>query len=107
MLEMALAQRLVDHVHRALDKAALVGVFDAQQELAARMAGDEIGIERRAQVAHVHVAGGRRGEAGAHLAVRDARFHLVKPFLIDHDILQSGAGLVPRADRISQTPILF
>ena len=41
-------------------------------------AGDQPGIERRAQVADVHIARGARSEARADLAVRDARFHLLK-----------------------------
>ena len=88
MLKVALAQRLVDHVHRALNEAALVGVLDAQQEFAAGVARNEIGIERRAQIAHVHIARGRGGKARAHLAVGDARFHFVKPCMIDHNILR-------------------
>ena len=84
VVEVTFLERLVDHVHRALDQAALVGVLDAQQELAVRVARDEIGIERRAQIAHVHVSRGGGCKARAHLAVRDARFHFIKPFLIDH-----------------------
>jgi len=45
-------------------KAGLVGVLDAQDELAAAVAGDEIGVERGAQVAHVHVACGAGRETG-------------------------------------------
>ena len=84
MLEVALGHGLVDHVHRALDQTALVGVLDAQDELALAVAGDEIRIERRAQVADVHVARGRGREARAHLAGRDAGFHIFKPAFIFH-----------------------
>ena len=79
VLQVALGHGLVDHVHRALDQAALIGVLDAQDELALAVSGDQIGIERRAQVADVHVARGRGGKARAHLAGRDALFHSAEP----------------------------
>ena len=69
---------LVDHIHRTLDEASLIGVLDAQDERTAVAAGDEPGIQRRAEVSDVHIARGAGGEAGTHLAVRDARFHLLK-----------------------------
>ena len=43
----------------------LVGVLDAQYELAALAAGIEIGVQRGAQVAQVHVARGAGGKAGS------------------------------------------
>ena len=79
MLQVALGHGLVDHIHRALHQAALVGVLNAQDELALAVSGDKIGIERRAQVADVHVARGRGGKARAHLAGRDALFHSAEP----------------------------
>ena len=72
VVEPALGQGLVDHVHRALDETALVGVLDAQDELALSVAGNKIGIECGAQVAHVHVSCGGRRKTGAHLAGGDA-----------------------------------
>ena len=84
VLKVALGHGFVDHVHRAFDETALVGVLDAQDELALAMAGDKIGIERRAQVAHMHVSGGRGREARAHLAGGDARLHVVEPAYIFH-----------------------
>ena len=78
MRKPAFRHRAVDHVGRTLDKTTLVGVLDAQDERAACVPGDEIGIKRGAQVADVHVAGGRGGKTGAHLAVRDLGFHFFK-----------------------------
>ena len=78
VVESALGQRAVDDVGRALDEAALVGILDAEDEGAARVARDEPGVERGAQVADVHIAGGGGSEARADLAVRDLRLHLVE-----------------------------
>ena len=58
-------QRVVDDVGRAFHQAALVGILDAQDEGAAVVAGLQVGVQRGAQVAHMHVAGGRRRKAGA------------------------------------------
>ena len=60
-----LAQRVVDDVHRALDIALLVGVLDAQDEFAAAVLGHQVGVQRGAQVAHVHIAGRAGRETGA------------------------------------------
>jgi hypothetical protein len=68
VVKAAFGHGLVDDVHRALHQAALVGVLDAQDEGAPRVAGDEPGIKRRAEIAHVHVARGGGREAGAHLS---------------------------------------
>ena len=80
--EAALGQRAVDDVHRALDQAPLVGVLDAQYELALVSAGDQVGVQRGAQVADVHVSRGAGREACAHLAARYARLHIFKPFCV-------------------------
>ncbi len=53
-----------DDVDGSLGRALLVGVLDAQDEVAALGAGKGPGIERRADVAEVDEAGRRRGEAG-------------------------------------------
>ena len=45
--------------------ACAIGVFDAEQELAAEFAGEEPVEERGAGAAHVEVAGGRGGETEA------------------------------------------
>jgi hypothetical protein len=54
-----------DDVHRRLRGALQVGVFDAQDEVAASGARKGPGVQRRADVAQVDEAGGRRGKAGA------------------------------------------
>ena len=53
-----------------------------KSELAAAVAGDEPGVEGGAEVAHVHVARGGGGEAGADAVLGDAGFHLLKPVQI-------------------------
>ena len=78
MVQAALGHGAVDDIHRALHQTALVRVLNTEDERAAVAAGDEPGIQRRAQVAHVHIAGGRGGETGADLAAGDAGLHLVE-----------------------------
>ena len=78
MRQTTLGHRLVDYIDRALDQTALIGVFNAENELAVVAAGNQPCIKRSAQVANVHIARGARSKAGADLAVRDARFHLLK-----------------------------
>ena len=85
MLQMALGHGLVYNVHCALYETALIGVFNAQDELAARVARYQIGVQRRAQVANVHISGGRRGKTGTYLAVRNTSLHVLEPFHIFHN----------------------
>ena len=78
VVKTAFRHRPVDHVRCALDQTALIGVLDAQDERAALTAGDQPRVKRRAQIADVHIARGTGCKAGAHLAARNARFHLIK-----------------------------
>ena len=87
VLEMALGHRAVDHVRRAFDQAATVGVFNAEDELSAGMAGDQVCIQCRAQVAHMHVTRGRGGKTGAHFPCGDLFLVVFKPFSVFHGIL--------------------
>ena len=84
--ETALLQGPIDHVGSALHQAPLVRVLNAQNKGAARVAGDEPGVQGGAQIAHVHVTGGRGGKAGTHPAMGDARLHLIKPLHIQSHI---------------------
>ena len=85
VVKTAVAQRFINDLDRALYLAGLVGVLNAEQELAVRVAGDAPGVERRAQIAHVHIPRGARREAGAYLAARDALFHFLKPCIVHTD----------------------
>ena len=85
VVKTAVAQRFINDLDRALYLAGLVGVLNAEQELAVRVAGDAPGVERRAQVAHVHIPRGARREAGAYFAARDALFHFLKPCIVHTD----------------------
>ena len=78
MVESTFGQRLIDDIDRAVHQAALIGIFDAENKRAVIAAGDQPGIERRAQIADVHIARGTGREAGTHLPFRDARFHFLK-----------------------------
>ena len=104
VLQVALGHGLVDDVHRALHQTALVGVLDAQDELALAVPGDQVGVERRAQVADVHISRGGGGKTGAHLAGGDPRLHLFKPTQLFHSNLRSFSVL---AEMISYPAILF
>ena len=98
-VQAALAQGVVDHVHGALHQAALVGVLDAEQELAAVVPGDEPGVQGGAQVAHVHIACGRGGETSADLSPGDAPLHLVKPIHIQSHLNSSNGWAPPGRGR--------
>ena len=78
VVQMALGQGAVNYLCGALHLAGLVGVLNAQDERALAVPGDEPGVQGGAQVAHVHIAGGRGGEAGADLPLGDLGFHLLK-----------------------------
>ena len=73
--QMALGHGAVDDVGSALHQPPLVGILDAEDKRAAVRAGDEPGVQRGAQVADVHVAGGGGGKAGTHLAGGDLLLH--------------------------------
>ena len=60
--------------------------YAAIRKLYRLAAGNQPCIKRSAQVANVHIARGARSKAGADLAVRDARFHLLKKI---HDAYSS------------------
>ena len=57
-------QGCVNHIRRAFYLAPLIGILDAQNEFAAVAARPQIGIQRGAQVAKVHIAGRAGGKAG-------------------------------------------
>ena len=87
--EAALAQGVVDDLGGPLHQPPLIGVLDAQDELAAAVAGNEPGVQGGAQIAHMHVAGGGGGETGADLPVGDAGFHVVEPLFVQSEFLQN------------------
>jgi len=84
MRQAAGAHGAVNDIDRALNIAPLIGVLNAQDELTAGVPRDQVRIQRRAQIADVHIARRARCKAGAHLAVRDALLHVFKPLLIFH-----------------------
>ena len=83
----ALAQGGVDDLGGALHQAALVGILNAEDELAAAVAGDEPGVEGGAEVAHVHVARGakrvRTPSLGMRASISSNQFRSIEktPFL--------------------------
>ena len=56
---------MINNVHRAVNQPFTVGVLDPQNKLAALRLRHQIFIQRRAQVAHVHKAGGTGRIPGA------------------------------------------
>ena len=93
MVEAAFAQRFINELHRAVHKAALIGIFNAENELAVMAAGNQPGIKRGTKVSDVHVARGAGRKAGADLAGRNARFHFFKKIHRDASMLQSSTIL--------------
>ena len=79
----ALSHGAVDHFGRTLHKAGLVGILNAEDKGTACVAGDEPGVERGAEIAHVHIARGRGCKTGADLAMGDAAFQFFKITHID------------------------
>ena len=79
---MAALHGALDDGDSVLHLPLLVGVLDAQDELALIVTGDQVGVEGGAQVAHMHIAGGRGGKPSANLALGDACFHIFKPLII-------------------------
>ena len=55
--------------------------------VSAGMAGDQVCIQCRAQVAHMHVTRGRGGKTGAHFPCGDLFLVVFKPFSVFHGIL--------------------
>ena len=51
----------LDDLDSALHIAALVCIFNAENEIAVFMFGDQIGIERRTQISYMHASRGTRG----------------------------------------------
>ena len=62
-----LLQRLVDDLHGALYLTLLVGVLYPQQKTAVIAFGHQIGKQRSAEIAHVHIAGGAGRKTGAYM----------------------------------------
>ena len=90
MVQLTFGQGAVDHFGGSLDEAALVGVLDPQDEGAPRVPGDQPGIKRRSQIAHMHIPRGGGREPGAHLALGDLGLHLLKILHVQcHVILSS------------------
>ena len=82
--QVTLRHGAVDHVCRTLHQTALVGILNAEDERAAAAAGNKPGIQRSAQIADVHIPGGRGGEPGADLSLGDARLHGIEVCFVSH-----------------------
>ena len=82
VIQMALLHGAIDHVRSTLHKTPLIRILNAEDKRAASVAGNEPGVQRGAQVAHVHIAGGGGGEPGTDLPLGDAGFQIFKKCLI-------------------------
>ena len=69
-------KRAVNKIDRAFDIALLVGILDTQNELAAVMTREQIGIEGGPQIPDVHEPRRRRGKSGSdfHMLVSVCNF---------------------------------
>ena len=65
VVEVEPAHAVQNHLHGLLRRADLVGVFDAEEELAAEVTGDGPAVDGGARGAEVHHARGARRNAGA------------------------------------------
>ena len=79
VIKTALRHRAVYNVDSALNVALLIGVLNAQNELSAVVTRDQPGVQRRAQIADVHIARGAWSKSRAHLTLGYARLHLLEP----------------------------
>ena len=61
-------ERFHDVSFCARHETVRVGVFDAQDEITASLAGEKVVVQRRAYAAHMQRAGGTRGEADSYFA---------------------------------------
>ena len=79
-------ERALDDVDGVRDVARAVRVLDAQDEVAAVRLGEQVSVERRAQVADVHVARRTRREARAYFLVGQYGFLLKSKDVIKKQI---------------------
>ena len=91
-VEATFAQCGVNDLGGAFHQAFLVGILNTENELAAAVAGDEPGVKGGAQIAHVHIAGGRGGKPGADLPLWDLGLHLLKILHIQSHVVPSIAA---------------
>ena len=92
VVQPALRQGAVDHLCGTLHLPSLVSVLDAQDKGALMVPGDEPGVKGGAQIAHVHIAGGRGGKPGADLPLWDLGLHLLKILHIQSHVVPSIAA---------------
>ena len=82
IVQIAALHGAFDDRHRILHLPLLVGVFDPKDKLTLIVPGDQIGVQGGAQIAHMHITGGRGRKTGAHFPSGDALLHLLKPLII-------------------------
>ena len=75
MYQSCFTQCPVDDVHRTLHKTFLICILYTQNKLPARMLRNQVSIQRRPQVPHMHTACGAGSKSGSDL------FHVNSPFL--------------------------
>ena len=79
----------VNDLRRALYLTALVRVLQPEDERAAGLPGDEPGVQRGAEIAHVHIAGGGGGKPGPDLSLGDAGLHIIEKLHIKRHVMTS------------------
>ena len=65
-LKACIFEGVIDDFEGTIDSTFLIGIFDAEDESAVHIAGEEIGEEGGAEVSNVHIAGGAGGETSSH-----------------------------------------
>ena len=97
---------IVNDVNGALYLALLIGILDAQDELAAVAARPEIGIQRGAQVAQMHIAGRARRKARADFGRHEYRLSFLFQSIgmkADHSTLKLSLRMTTRLNTASSS----
>ena len=95
MLEPALLKRTVYNLSCALNLTRLIRILNTQYKYSVRiMLCYQIGIERGAQVADMHIACRRRCKSGAHLSVRNLSLRLLKKLIVCHIIISQIISII-------------
>ena len=69
VLQAHLVERPVDHIDCALHQTFLIGILNAQHKLAAHGLGNQIFVQRRTQISHMHKPCGARRKPCSHCLV--------------------------------------
>ena len=87
VFEMAFFHCPVDDIRRTFNQTAAVSILNTENKFSPGMPGNQIGIQRRAQVAHVHIACWGRRKPCAHFTDRNFLFIGFVPCHVFHSTI--------------------